>query len=94
VRTGPVISRRVPLAIIVGAAVFALGVPAALADPPATPSRADAYYEVLCFAPGATEEAAYERVDAHFVEVGNKDEQVAHYGDHHPGWTCRVAPGP
>jgi len=73
--------------------VFAVGVPAALAEPPSTPPRADAYYVVMCLAPGAADATAYERVDAHSVEVGNKDEQVARYGDHHPGWSCWLAPG-
>ena len=85
----PIVSALAASAIAVGVAV-----PAALADPPVTPPRADAYYVVLCLTPGATEETAFERVDAHSVEVGNKDEQVAHYGDHHPGWSCRVVPGP
>jgi hypothetical protein len=80
-------------AILLGAGACAGSAPAALADPPATPPRADSYYVVMCIAPGSTEPAAYERVDAHAVEVGNKDDQVAAYGAHHPGWTCWVVPG-
>ena len=41
----------------------------------------------------ATGETAYERLDAHAVENGNKDDQVSHYGDLHPGWSCRIVPG-
>ena len=84
---------RTILAISLGAGVFASGVPAALAEPPSTPPRADAYYVVMCLAPGATEPTAYERVDAHAKDPGNKDEQVASYGDHHPGWDCWLQPG-
>ena len=80
-------------AILLGAAACAATVPAALADPAPTPPRADAYYVVMCLAPGSTEPAAYERVDAHAVDVGNKDDQVASYGQHHPGWTCWLEPG-
>ena len=80
-------------AIVLGATAFAV-VPPALAEPPSTPPRADAYYVVVCQAPGATEPASYERVDAHAVDVGDKGEQVIAYGQHHPGWTCRVEPGP
>jgi len=42
---------------------------------------------------GDTTATAYERVDARAVEVGNKDDQVARYGDHHPGWQCWLEPG-
>ena len=80
-------------AVVLGAAAFAAGVPAALADTPSTPPRADDTYVVMCVAPGATGETAYERVDAHAVENGNKDDQVSRYGDLHPGWSCRVVPG-
>lgn len=80
-------------AVVLGAAAFTAGVPAALADAPSTPPRADDTYVVMCFAPGAPNETAYERVDAHAVEIGNKDAQVARYGDHHEGWSCRVVPG-
>ena len=79
-------------AIVLGAGVFAV-VPAALAEPPSTSPRADAYYVVMCLTPGATEPTAYERVDAHAVDPGNKDAQVARYGQHHPGWTCWLVPG-
>jgi hypothetical protein len=79
--------------VVLGAAVFGAGVPAALADAASTPPRADDTYVVMCVAPGATEETAFERVDAHAVEVGNKDDQVSHYGDLHPDWSCRVMPG-
>jgi hypothetical protein len=80
-------------AAVLGAAAFATGVPAALADAPSTSPRADDTYVVMCVAPGATGETAYERVDAHAVDFGNKDDQVARYGDLHPGWSCRVVPG-
>ena len=87
-------SWRIVLAtLLIGAAVLAIAIPAALAEPPSTPPRADAYYVVMCLAPGDTTPAAYERVDAHAVEVGNKDDQVAHYGDHHAGWQCWLEPG-
>ena len=79
--------------LLIGAAVLAIAIPAALADPPATPPRADAYYTVMCLAPGDTTPTAFERVDAHAVEVGNKDDQVARYGDHHAGWQCWLEPG-
>ena len=64
---------------------------AALADPPATPPRADVYVEVWCRAPDGTV-AAYERVDAHSVDQGNKGVQVEHYGLHHEGWLCQIGP--
>lgn len=83
---------RMVSAILLGAA-SAVTVPSALADPPTTPPRADAYYVVMCLAPGATEPASYERVDAHALDFGNKDDQVARYGQHHPGWTCWLEPG-
>jgi hypothetical protein len=86
-------SLRTLTAIALGAGAFTSGLPAALADTPSTPPRADDTFVVMCLAPGATEETAYERVDAHAVDIGNKDDQVSHYGDHHPGWTCRVVPG-
>jgi hypothetical protein len=86
-------SGRIVLASLIGAGAFATAIPAALADPSSTPPRADAYYVVMCVAPGATTATAYERVDAHAVEVGNKDVQVAAYGDHHPGWDCWLEPG-
>jgi hypothetical protein len=80
-------------AILLGAGACAGSVPVAFADPPAAPPRADAYHVVMWIAPGSTEPAAYDRVDAHAVEVGNKD-QVARYGANHPGWDCWVEPGP
>ena len=86
-------SWRIVIASLIGAGAFATAIPAALAEPPSTPPRADAYYVVMCIAPGETTATAYERVDAHAVEVGNKDEQVARYGDHHPGWECWLEPG-
>jgi hypothetical protein len=85
-------SWRMAAAVLLGVGAAATAIPAALADPPATPPRADAYYVVMCLAPGDTSPTAYERVDAHAVEVGNKDDQVARYGDHHPGWQCWVEP--
>jgi hypothetical protein len=81
-------------ALVFGAGALATAVPAALAEPAPSPPRADAYYVVMCVGPGETEPSAYERVDAHAVEPGNKDEQVARYGQRHPGWTCWVVPGP
>jgi hypothetical protein len=79
--------------LLIGVAALAIATQAALAEPPSTPPRADAYYVVMCLAPGDTTPTAYERVDAHAVEVGNKDDQVAHYGDHHDGWQCWLEPG-
>lgn len=84
---------RILSAVLLGAAACAAGAPAALADVPTTPPRADDYYVVMCLAPGATEWASFERVDANALEPGNKDEQVASYAEHHPGWTCRLEPG-
>jgi hypothetical protein len=84
--------RSVLATLLIGAAALAIAIPAALAAPPSTP-RADAYYVVMCLAPGDTIPTAYERVDAHAVEVGNKDDQVARYGDHHAGWQCWLEPG-
>jgi hypothetical protein len=84
---------RIVIATLIGAGASAAATPAALAEPPSTPPRADAWYVVMCLAPGDTTPTAYERVDAHAVEVGNKDEQVARYGDHHAGWECWVEPG-
>lgn len=84
---------RIVIATLIGAGASAAATPAALAEPPSTPPRADAWYVVMCLAPGETIPTAFERVDAHAVEVGNKDEQVARYGDHHPGWQCWVEPG-
>ena len=86
-------NRRIVLATLIGAGAFATAIPAALAQPPSTPPRADAYYVVMCLSPGQTTATAYERVDAHSVELGNKDAQVAAYGDHHPGWQCWLEPG-
>lgn len=80
-------------AALLGAAAAANGVPAALADPPTTPPRADAYYVVMCTAPGSNEATAFERVDARAVEQGNKDDQVAQYAQHHAGWSCWLVPG-
>src|SRR5262245_16204584 len=80
-------------AILLGALACGCSVPKAFADPPATTPRADDYYVVMCITPGSTEPAAFERVDAHAVEVGHKDDQVARYGEHHPGWTCWLEPG-
>jgi len=84
---------RIVIATLIGAGASAAATPAALAEPPSTPPRADAWYVVMCLAPGETTPTAFERVDARAVEVGNKDEQVARYGDHHPGWQCWVEPG-
>ena len=81
-------SWRTLMAILVGAGAFTPAVPTAVAGPPSTPPRADAYYVVMCTSPGAPEPTAYERVDARSVDIGNKDEQVARYGEHHPGWSC------
>ena len=87
-------SWRIVLAtLLIGAAALVIAIPAALAEPSSTPPRADAYYVVMCLAPGDTTPTAFERVDAHAVEVGNKDDQVARYGDHHAGWQCWVEPG-
>ena len=84
---------RIAIATLIGVGASAAATPAALADPPSTPPRADAYYVVMCLAPGETTPTAYERVDAHAVEIGNKDAQVARYGDNHPGWQCWLEPG-
>jgi hypothetical protein len=85
--------RKLRQTLVVGLGLVALAVPApaALADPPATPPRADAYVEVWCRAPDGTV-AAYERVDAQSVDQGNKDVQVEHYGLHHEGWFCQIGP--
>jgi hypothetical protein len=84
---------RIVIAILIGTGAFATAIPTALADQPSTTPRADAYYVVMCLTPGATTATAFERVDAHAVEVGNKDDQVAAFGDHHPGWQCWLEPG-
>ena len=76
-------------AIGVGALLFPAG--AALADPPATPPRADVYVEVWCRAPDGSV-APYERVDAKSVDQGNKDVQVEQYGLHHERWFCQIGP--
>ena len=77
-------SWRIVLATsLIGAAALAIAIPAALAEPPSTPPRADAYYVVMCLAPGDTTPTAFERVDAHAVEVGNKGR---------PGRTLRRSP--
>jgi hypothetical protein len=87
------INRRAVAALSVAAA-SAAGAPSALAAAPTASPRADAYFMVMCLAPGATEPASFERVDARSLEPGNKDEQVAAYGQHHAGWTCWLEPGP
>ena len=87
-------SWRIAVTTAIAAGASATAIPAAVADPPSTPPRADAYYVVMCVAPGETTASAYEHVDAHAVEVGNKDDQVARYGDHHPGWDCWLVRGP
>jgi hypothetical protein len=86
-------NHRRTLAAFFVAAAFGAGAPAALAATPTTSPRADAYDVVVCVAPGATEPASFERVDARSLAPGNKDEQVAAYGQHHPGWTCWLEPG-
>ena len=91
-RTLLVGSRKLRTVVVVAVGVGALVIPAAaLADPPATPPRADVYVELWCRAPDGTV-AAYERVDAHSVDQGNKDVQVEHYGLHHEGWLCQIGP--
>jgi len=86
-------ARKLRTAVVIAIGVGALVFPAsaALADPPATPPRADSYVEVWCRAPDGTV-AAYERVDAQSVEQGNKDVQVEHFGLHHEGWLCQIGP--
>jgi hypothetical protein len=54
-------SWRIVIASLIGAGAFAAAIPVALADPPSTPPRADAYYVVMCVAPGETTASAYER---------------------------------
>jgi hypothetical protein len=84
--------RKLRRMLVVGLGAGALLVPAtALADPSATPPRADAWVQVWCRAPDGTV-AAYERVDAHSVDQGNKDVQVAHYGLHHEDLFCQIGP--
>ena len=85
--------RKLRRMLVVGLGVGALVVPApaALADPPATPPRADAYVEVWCRAPDGTV-GLYERVDAQSVDQGNKDVQVEHWALHHEGWFCQIGP--
>ena len=85
--------RKLRRMLAVGLALGALVVsaPAALADPPSTPPRADAYVEVWCHAPDGTT-AVYERVDAHSVDQGNKDVQVVQFGLRHEGWLCQIGP--
>jgi hypothetical protein len=85
--------RKLRQTLVVGLGLGALVVPApaALADPPATPPRADAYVEVWCRAPDGTV-AAYERVDAQSVDQGNKGVQVENYGLRHEGWLCQIGP--
>ena len=73
-----------------GACALAGSAPVALADPPASPPRADAYVQVWCLAPGETVATPYERVDAQSVDLGNKDVQVAQFGLHHDGWLCQI----
>ena len=91
-RTLLVGSRKLRTVVVVAVGVGTLVIPAAaLADPPATPPRADVYVEVWCRAPDGTV-AAYERVDAHSVDQGNKGVQVEHYGLHHEGWLCQIGP--
>jgi hypothetical protein len=75
-----------------GACALAVSAPVALADPPASPPRADTYVQVWCLAPGETVATPYERVDSQSVDQGNKDVQVAHYGLHHEGWLCQIGP--
>jgi hypothetical protein len=79
------------LVVGLGAGALLVPAPAALADPPATPPRADTWVEVWCRAPDGSV-AAYERVDANSVDQGNKEVQVEHYGLHHEGWLCQIGP--
>ena len=65
--------------------------PAALADPPATPPRADDWVQVWCQLPDGSI-TPFERVDIRSVEQGNKDVQVANFGLHHEGWFCQIGP--
>ena len=82
---------RILRTIVLALAIGPLAVPAtALADPPATPPRADEWVQVWCQSPDGT--AGYERVDIHAVDQGNKDVQVAAYGLHHDGWICQIGP--
>ena len=74
----------------VGVGTLVAFAPAALADPPTTPPRADAYVQVWCLEPGETVATPAERVDAQSVDQGNKDVQVAHFGLHHEGWLCQI----
>ena len=80
---------RTVAVVALGVGALVIPAPAALADPPAAPPRADAYVEVWCRAPDGTV-APYERVDAHSVDQGNKDVQVEHFGLHHDGWLCQI----
>ena len=72
---------RTVAVVALGVGALVIPAPAALADPPAAPPRADAYVEVWCRAPDGTV-APYERVDAHSVDQGNKDVQVDAYVMH------------
>lgn len=81
---------RTMMVLAFGVGVLVVPAPAALADPPTTPPRADVYVQVWCRTPDGIE--AFERVDIHSVEQGNKDLQVAAFGLHHEGWFCQIGP--
>jgi hypothetical protein len=83
---------RIVIATLIAVGASATVIPSALAAW-TTPPRADAYYVVMCIAPGETTASAYERVDAHSVDLGHKDDAVAKYGVNHPGWQCWLEPG-
>jgi hypothetical protein len=84
---------RTVLGAMAGAGAFLIGVPTALAEAPATSPRADAYDVVMCLAPDSTEWQSYEAFDAHAADIGNRDDQVESYGQHHAGWTCTFESG-
>ena len=48
-----------------------------LAKGPVAVARSDSYYVIVC------DGVSYERVDAHAIELGGKDDAVAWFGEKH-----------
>ena len=74
--------RKILIPLFVVATLFA-STPSATAGP----TRADAYYTVMCIDPSGQQVEA-ESVDARAIEQGGKAHAIELFNANHPGWSC------